>query len=139
MLGIFIILATRPINVTSFLRNSTCTELEVEASLMATWQKYQCRLWGDIIKDHRQRRVLHSQANDHVRLVFLELLSARLPNKSATELQEYLSPADPSTPGLNQSYICKYPCFSCYPARACAKGLSNRFFLSVRPVKNFKI
>ena len=26
-----------------------------------------------------------------------------------------------------------------YPARACAKGLSNQFACTVRPVKNFKI
>ena len=79
---------------------------------MATWQKYQCRLCGDIIQDHRQRRVLHSEANDHARVVLLELLSARFPDKSAVELQQHLSPADPSTPGLNQSYICKRLCFS---------------------------
>ena len=44
--------------------------------------------------------------------MLLELLALRVPNKSSTELQQLLLPADPSTPGLNQSYICKRPCFA---------------------------
>ena len=108
MLRIFNKLPTRSINVTSY----PPTVQKAQSTVMATWQKYQCRLCGDIIQDHRQRRVLHSEANDHARVVLLELLSARFPNKSAVELQQHLSPADPSTPGLNQSYICKCLCFS---------------------------
>lgn len=76
------------------------------------WQKYQCRLCGDIIADHRQRRVLHSEANHRVHLVLVELLAVRVPSKSSAELQELLSPVDHSTPGLNHSYICKRPCFA---------------------------
>ena len=109
MLGIFHEIALCPIKVTSYPR----TVQKAGSTVMAMWQKYQCRLCGDIIQDHRQRRVLHNEGNDHARLVLLELLSARFPNKSTGELQQHLSPADPSNPGLNQSYICKHLCFSC--------------------------
>ena len=99
---------------------------KAESTVMVTWWKYQCRLCGDIIQDHWQRWVLHSEGNDHARLVVLELLFARFPNKSVAELQQHLSPADPSTPGLNQSYICKQLCFSSLEIKEKIKQLNDK-------------
>ena len=73
------------------------------------WTQYQCRLCGGIIHDHRQRRILQSEANNRTRLVLQELLASRVPDRIAIEL---LLPVDPSTPGLSHSYICKQPCFA---------------------------
>ena len=56
------------------------------------WQQHQCRLCGDIISDHRQRRVLHSEVANHARIVLLELLAVHIPDKSTTELQQLLLP-----------------------------------------------
>ena len=83
------------------------------------WQKHQCRLCGDIISDHRQRRVLHSEGANRARIVLIELLAVHI---STTELQQLLSPINTSTPGLSQSYICRRPCFASLDKVASAKA-----------------
>ena len=117
---------------------------KAESTVMVTWWKYQCRISSKTI-DRGEFCIVRGMTmlgfslvptplyfsergvgTRLARLVVLELLFACFPNKSVAELQQHLSPADPSTPGLNQSYICKQLCFSSLEIKEKIKQLNDK-------------
>ena len=94
---------------------------KAESTVMVMWWKYQCRISSKTID-----RGEFCTVRGMTMLVVLELLFAHFPNKSVAELQQHLSPADPSTPGLNQSYINKQLCFSSLEIKEKIKQLNDK-------------